>query len=167
MQKKESIHANRLILANPHPILRRLVKFITFRKSWNCLLCNGNAFRYISSYSMWVCQFILHNWLEIPKVVTLPRFLMEHPVSFMYIHNNYVKILKRRKKNFGGFYWDSCPRSPRDRQSRPNPPKTLKKFITVKYAQWTISIRWYKVHLYILVLHFYLSKIVRTKHLHQ
>ena len=47
------------------------------------------------------------------------------------------------------------------------PPKTLKKFITVKYAQWTISIRWYKVHLYILVLHFYLSKIVRTKHLHQ
>ena len=74
----------------------------------------------------------MHNWLEIPKVVTLPRFLMEHPVSFMYIHNNYVKILKRRKKNFGGFYWDSCPRSPRDRQSRPNPPQNTKKIYYCK-----------------------------------
>ena len=73
-----------------------------------------------------------HNWLEIPKVVTLPRFLMEHPVSFMYIHNNYVKILKRRKKIFGGFYWDSCPRSPRDRQSRPNPPQNTKKIYYCK-----------------------------------
>ena len=74
----------------------------------------------------------MHNWLEIPKVVTLPRFLMEHPVSFMYIHNNYVKILKRRKKIFGGFYWDSCPRSPRDRQSRPNHPQNTKKIYYCK-----------------------------------
>ena len=73
-----------------------------------------------------------HNGLEILKVVTLPRFLMEHPVSFMYIHNNYVKILKRRKKIFGGFYWDSCPRSPRDRQSRPNHPQNTKKIYYCK-----------------------------------
>ena len=78
------------------------------------------------------CTCTVHNWLEIPKVVTLPRFLMEHPVSFMYIHNNYVKILKRRKKIFGGFYWDSCPRSPRDRQSRPNHPQNTKKIYYCK-----------------------------------
>ena len=77
-------------------------------------------------------MLVMHNWLEIPKVVTLPRFLMEHPVSFMYIHNNYVKILKRRKKIFGGFYWDSCPRSPRDRQSRPNHPQNTKKIYYCK-----------------------------------
>ena len=77
----------------------------------------------------------MHNWLEIPKVVTLPRFLMEHPVSFMYIHNNYVKILKRRKKIFGGSTGIHAHDLHVTGRVGQIPPKTLKKFITVKYAQ--------------------------------
>ena len=78
---------------------------------------------------------IFHNWLEIPKVVTLPRFLMEHPVSFMYIHNNYVKILKRRKKFLEGSTGIRAHDLHVTGRVGQITPKTLKKFITVKYAQ--------------------------------
>ena len=46
-------------------------------------------------------MFLLHNWLEMQKVVTFPRFLMEHPIFIMYIQVMYMRKGKKEKN----FFW--------------------------------------------------------------
>ena len=88
-----------------------------------------------NNHSVWWSNNPFHNWLETPKVVTFPRFLMEYPVFCMQIHNNYRKIQKRKKKIFLKLLWDSCPQSHVIANVGQITSKTLKFFSTTKYAQ--------------------------------
>ena len=49
------------------------------------------------------CINVVHNWLEMQKVVTFPLFLMEHPVFIMYIQVMSMRKGKKEKKNFFGY----------------------------------------------------------------
>ena len=100
----------------------------------------------------------MHNWLEMQKVVTFPLFLMEHPVFIMYIQVMYMRKGKKEKN----FFLDMLGSEPaatsitnfEDFSVMYSGLKSMKKCTYIKE------------HLYILVLPFYLSIFVRTKHLH-
>ena len=102
---------------------------------------------------------MVHNWLEMQKVVTFPLFLMEHPVFIIYIQVMYMR--KGKKEKF--FFLDMLGSEPA--------ATSITNFgeFSVLYSglKSMKKCTYIKKHLYILVLHFYLSKIVRTKHLHQ
>ena len=48
-------------------------------------------------------KITFHNWLEMQKVVTFVRFLMEHPVFIMYIEVMCMTKEKKKKKFFFGY----------------------------------------------------------------
>ena len=100
----------------------------------------------------------MHNWLEMQKVVTFPLFLMEHPVFIMYIQVMYMRKGKKEKK----FFLDMLGSEP-VATSITNFGEFSVLYSGLKSTKNSTCI---KGHPYILVLPFYLSIFVRTKHLH-
>ena len=105
------------------------------------------------------CINVVHNWLEMQKVVTFPLFLMEHPVFIMYIQVMYMRKGKKKKK----FFLDMLGSEPAA-TSITNFGEFSVLYSGLKSTKKSTCI---KVPPYVLVLPFYISIFVRTKHLHQ